>query len=880
MSTTLVKRLPPWRCEVTGCDSVNIFTQSKCRACNALCPLFMAQPDRRNWAVSDVLAIHGAFKNSVDLLDLAEQGIGGTLRMTGVLSAVSVVPSAILVAMSDIDTGVIIEEFRGIDVDLDAEDDSELLQACAELCQKVEIEPHELATKWDAFAYANQKERNALNLASLKMLERSIREALKREQNQRKQEKKVTHTAGPNVLLDKIGLGSLTSALGASFSRTFGVTVEEPVPTSELSPEKGALKKEQNDVDLTPPSKRVKTEHASSSSQHYGSPGMAYGTDSPSMPILASPSQSVYANRQSRGKILTTLNPTLKAAEAPDTGSDTGLTGAYVGGRLQCEDLSAPLWSEFRADGSVVPFRYMMEDEEEVCEQLNQHSDQVLETMLTSATFRERCRASSQPEEAQKEAVPGQAGATTPGLVKEEPSDDKIDLEAIVTSSYSYSSSSSSSSSSSAPASSKALSLAGDADGAEDAADLQAVNLPSQESRWFGGRIRSDDDDVLKAASVELEGSRAHSQGARVKLRLGFLESYALFPGQVVLGRGVNSHGTQFVVEEFLPPVFAPHLGVPSGQVSKINQRLKERPFTIVSAAGPFTCSDSLSHSPLFDLLVHVNKLQPDLLLLMGPFVDAQHPELQKEFTAVSFQDMFADLIKQISRHTRFLSGTKIVLVPSTRDLHHHNVFPQPPFELPRNLDEDERKKFLVVPNPCVLRVNDFSLALCSEDLCFHYQRNQLYKKAQAQPGTSVEKDGKSNAGERILTDIIAQQSFLSLRAPKPLSGLNVDFSLMERYRMPCTPDLFITQSRFMHFATVIGDGVVAVNAKSLSQDKSGGSYASITIHPLSDEQMASERLSSSDGGLKKEGSTTNSNRKQVYEHFLSARTRVDIVRI
>eukprot|EP00808_Paulinella_micropora_P007978 g53219.t1 len=49
----------------------------------------MAQPDPRNWAVSDVLAIHGAFKNSVDLLDIADKGIGGTLSITGVLSAVN-----------------------------------------------------------------------------------------------------------------------------------------------------------------------------------------------------------------------------------------------------------------------------------------------------------------------------------------------------------------------------------------------------------------------------------------------------------------------------------------------------------------------------------------------------------------------------------------------------------------------------------------------------------------------------------------------------------------------------------------------------------------------------------------------------------------------
>lgn len=77
---------------MTGCDSVNFFTQSKCRACNALCPLFMALPEPNNWAVSDVLAIHGAFKNNVDLLDTAENGIGGTLSKTGVLSAVNAVP--------------------------------------------------------------------------------------------------------------------------------------------------------------------------------------------------------------------------------------------------------------------------------------------------------------------------------------------------------------------------------------------------------------------------------------------------------------------------------------------------------------------------------------------------------------------------------------------------------------------------------------------------------------------------------------------------------------------------------------------------------------------------------------------------------------------
>eukprot|EP00808_Paulinella_micropora_P012560 g47090.t1 len=78
MSTSLIdKRLPPWS------QSVELATR--------YAPCSWHNLTQRNWAVSDVLAIHGAFKNSVDLLDIAEKGIGGTLSMSGVLSAVNAV---------------------------------------------------------------------------------------------------------------------------------------------------------------------------------------------------------------------------------------------------------------------------------------------------------------------------------------------------------------------------------------------------------------------------------------------------------------------------------------------------------------------------------------------------------------------------------------------------------------------------------------------------------------------------------------------------------------------------------------------------------------------------------------------------------------------
>jgi len=58
-------------------------------------------------------------------------------------------------------------------------------------------------------------------------------------------------------------------------------------------------------------------------------------------------------------------------------------------------------------------------------------------------------------------------------------------------------------------------------------------------------------------------------------------------------------------------------------------------------------------------------------------------------------------------------------------------------------------------------RVNDFCLALCSEDILFHMNRHQLYKKGEQKTGRM----------EGIVSSLLAQQSFFPLRAPKPLNG-------------------------------------------------------------------------------------------------------------
>lgn len=52
------------------------------------------------------------------------------------------------------------------------------------------------------------------------------------------------------------------------------------------------------------------------------------------------------------------------------------------------------------------------------------------------------------------------------------------------------------------------------------------------------------------------------------------------------------------------------------------------KPLAIITAAGPFTTSDSLVYEPFNDLLGVIRDARPDVVILTGPFVDAEHPQV------------------------------------------------------------------------------------------------------------------------------------------------------------------------------------------------------------------------------------------------------------
>ena len=139
------------------------------------------------------------------------------------------------------------------------------------------------------------------------------------------------------------------------------------------------------------------------------------------------------------------------------------------------------------------------------------------------------------------------------------------------------------------------------------------------------GRVCCDTEDGrLNPHSVVLEGSTLVSHGARVRVDLSGCAEFRLYPGQVVCVKGTNPSGFCLVASEVLPGL---PLKMPSSSSTSVQGAVEEGggDLSCIMASGPFTASDNLSYEPLAALLEYATVHKSDMLLLTGPFVDADH---------------------------------------------------------------------------------------------------------------------------------------------------------------------------------------------------------------------------------------------------------------
>jgi len=204
----------------------------------------------------------------------------------------------------------------------------------------------------------------------------------------------------------------------------------------------------------------------------------------------------------------------------------------------------------------------------------------------------------------------------------------------------------------------------------------------------------------------------------------------------------------------------------------------------------------------------------------MGPFVDAEHKSVRGDDAPldVSFEDVFALRVRDALE--RFAADAddagyapSVVVMPSTRDVTHDAVFPQPPLLSERELELPRSCAIACAPNPGVFSINGVTFAACTQDVLRHLSAAE----AAREPASGGAGGGAGGAApdrmSRLAAHLPGQSSAYPL-FPAP-AGACLDASLAAHLEMDVTPDVLLVPSDLNPFAKIVAQPAGGVVAKA-----------------------------------------------------------------
>ncbi|CAK5284436.1 unnamed protein product [Mycena citricolor] len=377
-----------------------------------------------------------------------------------------------------------------------------------------------------------------------------------------------------------------------------------------------------------------------------------------------------------------------------------------------------------------------------------------------------------------------------------------------------------------------------------DISELGDPSASTSDEITVVGRIVHDDElveDTSKLAdnAVALQCSHALGYGKRVPLRFDWdlkirggaqgSGSASLFPGAFACLRGKNGGGGYFQVSEILLLPCPP----PTDDPVKL-----ENPFSVLIASGPYTSDQDLGFRPWRGpMLKKIQETKPDVVILLGPFIDAMHPLIQSgdsDSTPLNlFRTRFADPLRA---YLDSVPGSMAVVVPSVRDLiSSHAVYPQ--CELDAGTARNDTRIHLV-SNPAWFSLDGVSFAATSEDVLFHIKKGEFVKRGgevDSVPPILPEDLGTDSMGN-LSRQILQQRSFYPVfPVPQELSEeITLDITHADGLKLrpwnegpEQSPDVLIVPSRLRQFAKPV-HGTMALNPSFVSK----GTFAVLDISP------------------------------------------------
>ncbi|CAH2065947.1 unnamed protein product [Thlaspi arvense] len=360
--------------------------------------------------------------------------------------------------------------------------------------------------------------------------------------------------------------------------------------------------------------------------------------------------------------------------------------------------------------------------------------------------------------------------------------------------------------------------------------------VASQGSIFAVGMICCDGEGHLNDKSILLQSSAGRTSGQRVPLDLNRLNQFSIFPGQIVGIEGQNPSGhylTASKLVDLVPLTVTTDVDLPPAKKQNLDPEVltladesrEKSEVSFIVASGPFTTSDNLLFEPLNELLAYAKRKPPQLLVLLGPFVDSEHPEIKKGTVDATFDEIFqVEVLRKLQDYVEFMgSEVRVVLVPSIRDANHDFIFPQPRFDVHI---PDLEHQLTSLSNPGTFEANQVKVGCCTVDVLKHLSGEEMSKNPSGVPIDRM---------SRLASHLLRQRSFYPLYPPP--ESLPYDSSLSPKaLQISSIPDILLLPSDMRYFVKVLslGEGedaakCVCVNPGRLAKGEGAGTFVELT---------------------------------------------------